>query len=139
MMPFLRDVADLFMTLDVKLQEVITNYGAGTYIILGLVIFLETGVVVTPFLPGDTLRVAAGTFAGTCHLDIRILVPVLSGAAVIGVATDSWIGRAAGKRLVGRWFLRAEPLERTHGFFERHGPKTVVLGRFVPIVRTFAP
>ncbi|MGH2403967.1 MAG: VTT domain-containing protein, partial [bacterium] len=104
--------------------------------------FCETGLVVTPFLPGDSLLFAAGTIAARGSLDVGILAAALVVAAVAGDAVNYWIGRLAGTRVMrarGRWYLRQEHLDRTHAFYERHGAKTIVLARFVPIIRTFAP
>lgn len=132
---------DLFLHLDEYLSVVIGRYGAWTYGLLFCVIFLETGFVVTPFLPGDSLLFAAGTFAALGALDIPLLFLLLLGAAVLGDTVNYWIGHTVGPRVFtmnSRWFKR-EYLERTHQFYERHGGKTVFLARFIPIVRTFAP
>ncbi len=132
---------DLFLHLDEYLSVVIGRYGAWTYGLLFFVIFLETGFVVTPFLPGDSLLFAAGTFAALGALDIALLWPLLFGAAVLGDTVNYWIGHAIGPRVFtmnSRWFKR-EYLERTHRFYERHGGKTIFLARFIPIIRTFAP
>jgi membrane-associated protein len=132
---------DLFLHLDEYLSVVITRYGTWTYLILFFVIFIETGFVVTPFLPGDSLLFAAGTFAALGALDIRVLCVLLFGAAILGDTVNYWIGHAIGPRVFtmnSRWFKR-EYLERTHRFYERHGGKTIFLARFIPIIRTFAP
>lgn len=132
---------DLFVHLDEYLSVVITRYGTWTYLILVFVIFMETGFVVTPFLPGDSLLFAAGTFAALRALDIRLLFFLLFAAAVLGDTANYWIGHAIGPRVFtmdSRWFKRAY-LERTHRFYERHGGKTIFLARFIPIIRTFAP
>jgi membrane-associated protein len=132
---------DLFLHLDEHLSLVLARYGAWTYLILFVVIFMETGFVVTPFLPGDSLLFAAGTFAALGSLDIVLLFLLLFAAAVAGDTVNYWIGRRVGPRVFDRnvrW-LKREYLERTHRFYERHGGKTIFIARFVPIVRTFAP
>jgi len=132
---------DLFVNLDEHLSLVITRYGTWTYLILFLVIFMETGLVVTPFLPGDSLLFAAGTFAALGALNITLMFLLLFAAAVLGDTVNYWIGRRIGPRVFemnSRW-LKREYLERTHRFYERHGGKTIFLARFIPIIRTFAP
>jgi len=132
---------DLFVNLDEHLSLVITRYGTWTYLILFLVIFMETGFVVTPFLPGDSLLFAAGTFAALGALNITLMFLLLFAAAVLGDTVNYWIGRRIGPRVFemnSRW-LKREYLERTHRFYERHGGKTIFLARFIPIIRTFAP
>jgi membrane-associated protein len=132
---------DLFLHLDEHLSLVLSRYGAWTYLILFVVIFMETGLVVTPFLPGDSLLFAAGTFAALGDLDVVLLFLLLFAAAVAGDTVNYWIGRRIGPKVFEtkvRW-LKREYLERTHRFYERHGGKTIFLARFVPIVRTFAP
>lgn len=132
---------DVLLHLDEYLSVVITRYGTWTYLIIFFVIFLETGFVVTPFLPGDSLLFAAGTFAALGALEVRLLFVLLFGAAVLGDTINYWIGHAIGPRVFtmnSRWFKR-EYLERTHRFYERHGGKTIFLARFIPIIRTFAP
>jgi membrane-associated protein len=134
-------LVDLFLHLDVHLAELIATYGTWTYGILFLIIFCETGLVVTPFLPGDSLLFAAGTFAGLGSLDLLLLFPLLSGASALGDSTNYWVGRFIGPRAFSGnvRFLRQEYLERTREFYARHGRKTVILARFLPILRTFAP
>ncbi len=132
---------DLLFHLDEYLSVVIGRYGTWTYGLLFFVIFLETGFVVTPFLPGDSLLFAAGTFAALGVLDVPLLFLLLFGAAVLGDTVNYWVGHAIGPRVFAMnssWFKR-EYLDRTHRFYERHGGKTVFLARFIPIVRTFAP
>lgn len=117
------------------------NYGVWVYALLFLIVFLETGVVVTPFLPGDSLLFATGALAAAGVLDITTVLLLLTAAAIIGDNTNYFIGRAVGPRVFkehSRW-LKREHLTRTQRFYERHGGKTVVMARFVPIVRTFAP
>ena len=132
---------DLFLHLDEHLSVVIQNYGPWTYLLLFLIIFMETGLVVTPFLPGDSLIFAAGTFAGMGDLDVSLLFLLLSTAAVLGDTVNYWIGHYIGPRAFSGEirFLKKEYMDRTHEFYERHGGKTIILARFVPIVRTFAP
>ncbi|HET8678709.1 MAG TPA: DedA family protein [bacterium] len=137
-----KGLLDFILHLDQHLDAIIGTYGLWAYLILFLVIFCETGLVVTPFLPGDSLLLAAGTIAARGTLDVGILSLALVIAAVAGDAANYWIGRLAGTRILsarGRWYLREEHLDRTHAFYERHGAKTIILARFVPIIRTFAP
>jgi len=140
-MEFLQSLFDIFLHLDVYLNEIIQNYGVWTYALLFLVIFMETGFVVTPFLPGDSLLFAAGTFAAIGSLNIWLLFILLFTAAVLGDTVNYWIGHFIGPRVfdTNSRFLKREYLERTQRFYEKHGGKTIVLARFVPIVRTFAP
>jgi membrane-associated protein len=135
---------DLFLHLDEYLSVIIQNYGIWTHLILFVVIFMETGLVVTPFLPGDSLLFAAGTFASPAlgsPLNIWVLWIMLCVAAVAGDTVNYWIGHKIGpKAFSGEVrFLKKEYLERTHAFYERHGGKTIILARFIPIIRTFAP
>jgi membrane-associated protein len=128
--------------LDRHLSVVIQDYGVWTYLILFVIIFCETGLVVTPFLPGDSLLFAVGTFAATGALDLWGALILLSGAAVLGDAVNYAIGRRVGPRVFsdpGSRFLNREHLARTHDFYERYGAKTIVIARFLPIIRTFAP
>jgi len=140
-MDFLVTLLDFFLHLDVHLGEIILNYGIWTYAILFLIIFMETGFVVTPFLPGDSLLFAAGTFAALGSLDPIVLFILLFAAAVLGDTVNYWIGSVVGLRAFEkeRRFLNREHLEKTQRFYEKHGGKTIVLARFIPIVRTFAP
>ncbi len=130
---------DLFLHLDKYMNQVITQYGVWTYGLLFFVIFMETGFVVTPFLPGDSLLFAAGTFAALGSLNIWLLIGLLIVAAVGGDTVNYWIGHKLGDRAYNTKWIKKEYLDRTHAFFEKHGGKTIVLARFVPIVRTFAP
>jgi len=139
---FIKDVIDLFLHLDTHLQTVIQNYGTWTYVILFFIIFCETGLVVTPILPGDSLLFAAGAFAATGSLDLAWLLILLTFAAVLGDAVNYAIGHFMGPKVFAQpdsRFLKREYLDRTHQFYEKYGGKTIIIARFVPIVRTFAP
>ena len=140
-MEILKTLFDLFLHLDKHLAAVIQQYGALTYLFLFAIIFLETGLVVTPFLPGDSLLFAAGAFAALDSLNIWLLFILLSIAAVTGDSLNYWIGHLIGQRAyTGEIkFIKKEYIDRTHAFFEKYGNKTIFLARFVPIVRTFAP
>jgi membrane-associated protein len=140
-MDLISNLVDLFLHLDEHLNTVISTYGTWTYLLLFAIIFMETGLVVTPFLPGDSLIFAAGTFAGMGSLNVWVLFISLSLAAIIGDTVNYWIGHYIGPRAFSGdvRFLKKEYLDRTHAFYERHGGKTIILARFVPIVRTFAP
>ena len=141
-MELLQYFLDLFLHLDTHLSTVLRDYGTWTYLILFLIIFCETGLVVTPILPGDSLLFAAGTFAATGALDLSWLFALLSVAAITGDAVNYAIGYFMGPKVFsqeqGR-FLKKEYLDRTHQFYEKYGGKTIIFARFVPIVRTFAP
>ncbi|WP_432721353.1 DedA family protein [Jeongeupia wiesaeckerbachi] len=133
---------DIFLHLDVYLAQLVNLYGAWVYAILFAVIFCETGLVVTPFLPGDSLLFIAGMIAGGGHMNVHLLVVLLFIAAVLGDAVNYLIGRYFGHKLFANpdsKIFRRDHLEKTHAFYERHGGKTIILARFVPIVRTFAP
>ncbi|MCL4490970.1 MAG: DedA family protein [Nitrospirae bacterium] len=133
---------NIFMHLDKYLSLVIQDYGALTYLILFLIIYCETGLVVTPFLPGDSLLFAAGAFAALGALNIAWLFGLLVLAAMMGNTTNYWIGYFVGPKVFQREnvrFLNRKHLERTHRFYEKYGGKTIIIARFVPIVRTFAP
>src|SRR5262245_31874262 len=141
-MEFLHQLADLFLHLDTHLQDVIQTYGTWTYLLLFIIVFCETGLVVTPILPGDSLLFAAGTFAGIGALSLSRLWVLLIVAAVLGDAVNYAIGHFMGPKVFsqqGGRFLKREYLDRTHAFYEKYGGKTIIIARFVPIVRTFAP
>ena len=139
---------DLFLSLvhmalhlDQTLAQVVADYGRLTYLLLFCIIFCETGLVVTPFLPGDSLLFATGAMAGAGLLDGVLLLPLLFAAAVAGDSVNYAIGRRVGPAIFERQtrFINTRHLEEAHRFYERHGGKTIVLARFIPIIRTFAP
>jgi membrane-associated protein len=135
-------IIDWVLHLDHHLDGLVQAYGVWTYLILFLVVFCETGLVATPFLPGDSLLFAVGTFAARGSLDLVTLLVVLSVAAVLGDTVNYWIGYKLGPKVFhgeSSRLLNRKHLERTHEFYERHGGKTIIIARFVPIVRTFAP
>jgi membrane-associated protein len=141
-MEFLGQIVDIFVHLDKHLSQIIQDYGLWTYLILFLVIFCETGLVVTPFLPGDSLLFAVGAFAATEVLSVYWLLIILGIAATLGNMVNYQVGYAIGPKIFQREkirFLNREYLERTHQFYEKHGGKTVIIARFLPIIRTFAP
>jgi membrane-associated protein len=133
---------DLMLHLDTHLLALTQQYGMWVYAILFLIIFCETGLVITPFLPGDSLLFVAGALCGMGSLELEILLPLLMVAACAGDNTNYWIGRLTGKKLLekgGSRFFKTEHLDKTRAFYDRHGGKTVLFARFLPIVRTFAP
>lgn len=132
-------LVDLFLHLDEYMAGIISQYGVWTYAILFFVIFMETGFVVTPFLPGDSLLFAAGTFAALGSLNVWFVAGLLFVAAVLGDAVNYTIGHYLGERAYKIKWIKKEYLDKTHAFFEKHGGKAIFLARFVPIVRTFAP
>lgn len=140
-MDFLRSAIDFFLHLDRHLADITAQYGTWTYAILAAIVFCETGLVVTPLLPGDSLLFAAGAIAALGSLDPRILNVLLFAAVIAGDNVNYWIGRWVGPRaFTGQIrFFRKEYLDRTSAFFERHGGMTIILARFIPIVRTFTP
>jgi membrane-associated protein len=143
----MQDLIDLFLHLDVHLEEFIGRHGPSVYGLLFAIVFAETGLVVTPFLPGDSLLFAAGALAATGKLDIRLVLLLLAAAAIVGNMVNYSVGRYIGPRVFradatpGRLnrLLNREHLDRAHAFFERHGGMAIVLTRFVPIIRTFVP
>jgi membrane-associated protein len=141
-MEFIKGLIDFVLHLDTHLSELIQSYGAWTYGILFVIIFLETGFVITPFLPGDSLIFAAGAFAARGDLNVVLLFGLLSVAAIIGDTVNYWIGKVIGPKVFhkekSRVFKKAY-LDRTHNFYEKYGAETIIIARFVPIIRTFAP
>ena len=140
-MEMISSFIDVFLHLDKSLGDVISNYGVLTYIILFVIIFCETGLVVTPFLPGDSLIFAAATFAAIGRMNIFILALVVLAAAILGDAVNYLIGNKLGNKLLSKEsrFIKKAYIDKTNEFYEKYGGKTIILARFVPIVRTFAP
>lgn len=141
-MEFLAGVLDIVLHLDAHLLALVQEYGVWVYAILFAIIFAETGLVVAPFLPGDSLLFVIGALCGMGSLELQIAMPLLIAAAFLGDNTNYWIGRLLGLRLLEHAsprFIRHEHLEKTHAFYAKHGGKTVIFARFLPIIRTFAP
>ncbi len=141
-MEYVRWFVDFFLHLDQHLAELIASYGTYTYGVLFAIIFLETGIVVTPILPGDSLLFAAGTFAGLGSLNVWVLFVLLSVAAILGDTVNYAVGAYLGPKVFHypkSRFFNPDHLRKTHAFYEKYGGKTIVIARFVPIVRTFAP
>ncbi len=133
---------DLILHLDTHLLALVHDYGVWVYAILFAIIFAETGLVVAPFLPGDSLLFVTGALCGMGSLELQVLLPLLLLAAFGGDNTNYWIGRLLGLRLLTHAsprFIKHEHLEKTHLFFDKHGGKTIIFARFLPIIRTFAP
>lgn len=142
MMEIITYLFNIVMNLDSHLLALTQQYGMWIYAILFAIIFSETGLVIFPFLPGDSLLFVAGALCGIGALDIYLLLPLLMLAAFMGDNTNYWTGRLVGKRLVkfgNSRFLKTEHLDKTHAFYKKHGGKTIIFARFLPIVRTFAP
>ena len=140
-MELLHQLIDFISHIDVYLQNWVQKYDSLTYLLLALIVFCETGLVFTPFLPGDSLLFAAGALAGAGSLSLGLLIIILFAAAFAGDNTNYFIGNFIGHKIVNakRKLIRKEYLDRTHAFYEKHGGKTVVIARFMPILRTFAP
>lgn len=141
-MDILSQLIDIALHLDKHLAWLVETFGVWTYVILFLVVFCETGLVVTPFLPGDSLLFAVGALAATTNsLSVWVLYVLLLVAAIAGDALNYWIGHALGEKLLQskQRLIKKEHLDRTHEFYEKYGGKTIIIARFVPIVRTFAP
>jgi len=141
-MDLITAIIDIALHLDVHLKDLVIEYGTGVYAILFLIVFIETGLVIWPFLPGDSLLFVTGTLAAAGDMDILMVMLVLIAAALTGDNVNYWIGRLVGPKVFhyerSRWFNPAH-LARAHAFYERHGGKTIILARFMPIIRTFAP
>jgi len=143
MLDFLSFMLDFILHIDKHLYEIVSEYQTWTYLILFIIIFCETGLVVTPFLPGDSLLFAAGAIAAMPGnpISITLLMLVIFVAAITGDTTNYWIGRFLGQTVYEKNYklIRREYLDRTHAFYEKHGGKTLIVARFMPIIRTFAP
>jgi membrane-associated protein len=141
-MELIKHLIDIVLHLDTHLVDLVTRYGTFSYAILFAIIFCETGLVVTPFLPGDSLLFAIGALSAKGALDVYTVALLLTLAAILGDSTNYWIGYFVGPKVFrsenSRWFNRAY-LERTSAFYEKYGAKTVIIARFMPIIRTFAP
>ena len=140
------EIIDFVLHIDKHLETFISTYGALVYLLLFLIVFCETGLVVMPFLPGDSLLFAAGALAANPdnNLSVAIIIPLLIIAALLGDNTNYFIGKflaekGEGAKLFGIFTIRKDYLDKTHAFYEKNGPRTIILARFVPIVRTFAP
>jgi membrane-associated protein len=138
----IKTLVEYILHLDKYLGQVVQTYHTWTYLLMFFIIFMETGFVITPFLPGDSLLFAAGTLAGLGnYLNIVLLFVVFAGAAIAGDTANYWIGHYIGPRAFSGniRFLKKEYMDRTHAFYEKHGGKTIIIARFIPIIRTFAP
>jgi len=141
-MEFIKQVIDFVLHLDVHLGQLIQHYHSWIYVLLFTIIFCETGLVVTPFLPGDSLLFAAGAFAAAGSLKLAWLLLLLGAAAVLGDTVNYWIGFYVGPKVFHREktrLFKKAYLDRTHAFYEKYGGQTIIIARFVPIIRTFAP
>lgn len=140
-MSIIKFLFDFILHIDVHLGQIIATYGTLTYVILFGIIFMETGLVFTPFLPGDSLLFAAGAFASLKSFDIFLLYILMSAAAILGDTVNYWIGHFFGKKIIDHPKIPIDEghIAETNAFFEKHGGKTIIIARFVPIVRTFAP
>jgi membrane-associated protein len=141
-MEFLQQIIDFILHIDKHLFDLCAMYGMWIYAILFLIVFCETGLVVTPFLPGDSLLFAVGSLAAIGAMKVEYAIPLLIAAALTGDNTNYWIGRKVGPKVFSQEksrFFNKEYLERTHGFYDKHGKITIIIARFLPIIRTFAP
>lgn len=138
---FINDLINIFLHLDENLAIIITNYGLWTYLLLFIIIFIETGMVIIPFLPGDSLLFAAGAFASLKALDISLLLIILTLAAILGDTINYWIGNLIGPRIFkeNKRLFNKKYLYKTQDFYDKYGGKTIIIARFIPIIRTFAP
>ncbi|MDP1624034.1 MAG: DedA family protein [Bacteroidales bacterium] len=143
MLELLKNFLDIILHIDIHLQQWVTDYQTWTYLILFLIVFMETGFVVTPFLPGDSLLFAAGTVAAMDGnpISLAVVIPLLVFAAFAGDNTNYFIGKSLGQKVYEKNYrlIKREYLDKTHAFYEKHGGKTVIIARFMPIIRTFAP
>lgn len=143
-MEIIKEFLDYFLHLDDKLAILIAQYGVYIYLILFLIIFVETGLIVMPFLPGDSLLFAAGTFAAIGDLNVFLVIGLLILAAILGDTVNYWVGKSLGLKVL-KWKIGKRQLvnqayiDKTHAYFEKHGPKAIIIARFAPIIRTFAP
>jgi len=138
-MEALRELVDILLQLDRHLNGWAAELGPWTYVLLFAIVFCETGLVVTPFLPGDSLLFVTGTIAARGALDLQTTLMLLAAAAIIGDNVNYWVGRFVGAKIVERRWVKEEYLDRTHHFYEKYGGKTIFIGKFLPIIRTFAP
>ena len=141
-MEIIQQFFDFVLHIDVHLLELCAAYGTWVYAILFTIVFCETGLVVTPFLPGDSLLFAVGSLAAIGALRVEITIPLMMSAALLGDNVNYWIGRTIGPKVFKKEnsiFFNKEYLDRTHNFYEKHGKITVIIARFLPIIRTFAP
>lgn len=138
-MEFIQQALDVFLHIDKHLVNLVSEYGTLTYAILFLVIFLETGFVVMPFLPGDSLLFATGAIAAVGSFDLYALMGLLALAAILGDTVNYWIGRSLGRKAYTLDWINHQHLDRAQAFYENYGGKTIILARFVPVIRTFAP
>lgn len=138
----IRELINLILHIDKYISVIIQNYGLWVYLILFIVVFIETGLVITPFLPGDSLLFAAGAFASISALDIKYVYPIFLVAAILGDTVNYHIGHFIGPKVFSRnssKLLKKENLDKAYRFYEKHGGKTIIIARFIPIIRTFAP
>ncbi|MCF6775001.1 DedA family protein [Thiotrichales bacterium 19X7-9] len=138
-MDWITSIIDFVLHLNVHLKELVEQFGSWSYGILFLIIFLETGVVFAPFLPGDSLLFAAGSIAVFTHINVHLLIFLLIIAAFVGDTCNYWIGHWFGEKILEKKWIKRQYIDKTHEFFERHGGKAIVIARFVPVIRTFAP
>ncbi len=141
-MEYIKYFIDLFLHLDQHLTEITRDYGVWTYLVLFIIIFCETGLVITPILPGDSLLFAAGALAALGGLNVFWLFIILTAAAILGDTVNYWLGHYVGPRIFSKEdvrFLNKKHLQKTHEFYEKYGGKTIIIARFIPLVRTFAP
>ncbi len=141
MTDLIHHLLDFILHIDIHLEKIVGEYDKSTYLILALIVFCETGLVVTPFLPGDSLLFAAGALAAKSLLSLPLLIIILFAAAILGDNTNYFIGNFLGHKLITakRKIIKKEYIDRTHLFYEKHGGKAIVIARFAPIIRTFAP